>query len=96
MPNNTNSKKAKLRAAIEAKRLMRLKLDDAFDELHRLRKALKDAHKAKKNAEYLETLVALLDEQLEAKMESIMNEEPGGPIGCDGGGFSGGSVAGDD
>lgn len=90
----SDDKRIVLRATIEANRLCRLKLNDAFDRLKESEEALKNAKGGKKK--YLAALISALDEKLEAKMESIQGEESGGCIGGDGGGISGGSCAGAD
>jgi hypothetical protein len=90
----SDDKRIVLRATIEANRLCRLKLNDAFDRLKKSEEALKNAKGGKKK--YLAALISALDEKLEAKMQSIQGEESGGCIGGDGGSISGGSCAGTD
>jgi hypothetical protein len=90
----TNDNKLKLRASIEASRLSRLKLDDAFDLLRDYRKEL-DVSKGERK-KYLDILVSMLDDRLENKMNSINNSVHGGEIGGGGGGYSCGSDVGGD
>lgn len=90
----SDDKRIVLRATIEANRLCRLKLNDAFDKLKESEEALKNAKGGKKK--YLAALISALDEKLEAKMESISMQEPGGELGDGGGGFSSGGCAGAD
>ncbi len=90
----SDDKRMVLRATIEAGKLCRLKLNDAFDKLKELEESMKRAKGGRKK--YLAALVSALGDRLETKMESIAQEEVGGCIGGDGGGFSGGSCAGAD
>lgn len=90
----SDNKRIKLRAAIEANRLVRLKLNDAFSLLSEYRKGLEATHGKKK--QYLTELISALTERLEDKMDSINSTEHGGEIGGGGGGFSCGSDAGGD
>jgi hypothetical protein len=91
--NTTEDARLRLRATIEAQRLSRLGLANVEDVLKDAKARLRHS---KGDHMYLTQLVSVLEERLEAKIESIMNEEPGGQLGGDCGGFSGGSTAGSD
>ena len=89
--------RVKLRATLEAQRLVRLSLDDAHKKLHQLQQqtSKKQGRKAKNFKEaslYTVCLAEQLQIKLEEKEEALSNMECGVPI--DGGvgfGFGGGS-----
>jgi len=86
--------KSKYRGMMEARRISRLNMNDAYDKLKQFKKDLKTSSGSR--LYYLESLVSVLQDTLEQKEESIAMEEPGGEIGGGGGGMSGGSCAGSD
>lgn len=95
MPTDRNDNRIRLRATIEAQRLSRLGLRNAEEALKDAQSSLKTEKRVDRR-KYLECLASVLEERLDAKIESIMNEEYGGEIGGGSGGFSSGGCAGSD
>jgi len=90
MDNKQKNNRAKLKAKLEAQRLSRTKLQDAFRLLEEYQKNLSN-----KSSPYQKYLVQFLGEKLNSKIDSIANEEWGGASN-ESGGFSSGGCAGSD
>ena len=96
MPSgDTDMTRARLKAAIAAKQIVRSGLNNAYDKLDGYEKRLKHLRKAKRDTTILDIHRNALEAELEKLEESIENSTMGTNIEA-GGGFSGGSCAGGD
>ena len=88
----SSHQKDKLRAIIEAKRIARSGIDNAYEKLADYEKLVKRLNKEKKNTDILNIKKVALEEEIIKLEETITNMQVGTNTEA-GGGISGGSCA---